>query len=79
LEKDGGKTDIVGYYSPSEFITQLYNWASVDPAGGAIESAKPHRRQEPQNSGQLSDEELERRHKLGLEKLRKTMRGEVAD
>lgn len=33
LEQGGGKTDIVGYYSPSEFITQLYNWAEVDPAG----------------------------------------------
>ena len=76
LEKGGGKTDIVGYYSPSEFITQLYNWAEVDPAGGAVESVKPHRRQEPQNSGQLSTEELAQRHKFELEKLRKIMRGE---
>jgi hypothetical protein len=76
LEKGGGKTDTVGYYSPSEFITQLYTWASVDPAGGAIESVKPQRRQEPQNSVQLSREQLEQRHKDALEKLRKTMRGE---
>jgi hypothetical protein len=75
LEKGGGKTDTVGYYSPSEFITQLYNWAEVDPAGGVVESVKPHRRQEPQNSGQISDEERERRHKIGLEKLTKAMRG----
>jgi hypothetical protein len=75
LEKGGGRTATVGYYSPSEFITQLYAWASVDPAGGAIESAKPQRRQEPQNSGQHSDEELARRHKVELEMLRKKMRG----
>jgi DNA segregation ATPase FtsK/SpoIIIE-like protein len=79
FEKGGGKTDIVGYYSPSEFITQLYNWASVDPAGGAIESVKPQRRQEPQNSSQLSREQLEQRHKEALEKLRKKMRCEAVD
>jgi len=76
LEKGGGKTDTVGYYSPSEFITQIYNWAEIDPAGGAVESVKPHRRQEPQNSVQLSREQLEQRHKDALEKLRKKMRGE---
>jgi hypothetical protein len=75
LEKGGGKTDIVGYYSPSEFITQLFNWAADDPEGGAIESVKPHRRQEPQNSGQLSKEQQRQQHKMELEKLRKTMRG----
>ena len=54
LEQGGGKTDTVSYYAPSEFITQLFNWAADDPAGGAIESVKPQRRQEPQNSSQLS-------------------------
>jgi hypothetical protein len=56
-------------------ITQLYSWASADPAEGAIESVKLQRRQEPQNSVQLSRERLEQRHNEASEQLEKKMRG----
>jgi len=34
LEKGGGKTDIVGYYSPSELIENLFDWSAVESEGG---------------------------------------------
>jgi hypothetical protein len=72
----GVEADIskVGFYTPKEFITQLFDWAADDPEGGAIERSQPRRRQAMPNAGQLSDEERSKRHKEELEKLRKAMK-----
>ena len=31
----------VGFYTPEEFVTQLYGWAADDPEGGLLEKGKP--------------------------------------
>jgi hypothetical protein len=36
-------TGTVGFYSPKEFIAQLFAWAADDPTGGAEERGKPRR------------------------------------
>ena len=64
----------VGFYTPQEFITQLFNWAADDPEGGAIERGQPQKRRDMQNSSQLSDEERRQRHKEELEKLTKALK-----
>ncbi len=73
----GAETDIskVGFYTPEEFKAQLFNWATDDPEGGAIERGQPAKRKGMSNSGQLSPEQQALRHKEELEKLTKAMRG----
>jgi hypothetical protein len=73
----GAEADIskVGFYTPEEFITQLFNWAADDPEGGAIERDQPVKRKDMTNSGQLSKEQQALRHKEELEKLTKAMKG----
>ncbi|HEV2436924.1 MAG TPA: type IV secretion system DNA-binding domain-containing protein [Verrucomicrobiae bacterium] len=72
----GANADVskVGFYTPQEFITQLFNWAADDPEGGAIQRGQPVKRKDMPNSSQLSDEERKQRHKDELEKLIKAMK-----
>jgi hypothetical protein len=64
----------VGFYSPSEFISLLFDWAAEDPEGGRVEQAKPRKQKIPLNSGNLSKAELEHRQELTLNNLRKALK-----
>jgi hypothetical protein len=72
----GADADIskVGFYIPEEFKAQLFNWASDDPEGGAIERGRPVKRMVLSDSGQLSPEQLALRYKEELEKLTKALK-----
>lgn len=63
----------VGFYSPEEFFTQLFDWAADDPEGGAIERGQPVKRKDMSNSGQLSVEDRTKRHKVELEQLKNAL------
>lgn len=42
LKRNGNKdASKVGFYTPTEFFTQLLDWAANDPEGGKIEKGKP--------------------------------------
>jgi hypothetical protein len=65
----------VGFYTPEEFKSLLFNWASDDPEGGAIERGQPVKRKDMPSSGHLTKEQQAQRHKEELEKLIKAMKG----
>src|SRR5581483_469713 len=64
----------VGFYTPAEFISKLFDWAAEDPAGGIAEKGKPRKRPIALNASQLSDEERRLREKEMLEALKRTMK-----
>lgn len=73
LGEAGGKTDMVGFYSPSEFITKLFDWAADDPKGGEVEKAKPKKQPIDFAAGKLSVSELEKNQQKMLERLKKVL------
>ena len=74
LEERGSSADTVGFYSPSEFNSQLFDWAADDPNGGEIEKAKPKKQPIDFNAGKLSKTELEINMQKMLEKLKNALK-----
>jgi hypothetical protein len=66
--------DRISFYLLEGFIPQLTDWAKADPEGGAIEAAKPQKRDI--SLGDLSAEERQIRERELLEALKKAMKGE---
>jgi hypothetical protein len=64
----------VGFYSPAQFISQLFNWATEDPAGGIAERAKPRKRNMPLDSGPLTEAERKLRQEEMLNNLRRVLK-----
>jgi hypothetical protein len=73
LEEGGGKMDTLGFYSPSEFISKLFDWAEDDPDGGEAEKAKPKKRPIDFAAGKLSASELDINQQKMLERLKKVL------
>lgn len=73
LEGSGANTNKVAFYSPSEFIAQLFDWAAADPAGGIQERGKPRKRSIDFSAGKLSESERRANEATMLEALRKTL------
>jgi len=64
----------VAFYSPEEFISKLHDWALNDPAGGATEKGKPHRRVIDLNAPGLTEAERKQREEDMLKSLTDLMR-----
>jgi hypothetical protein len=64
----------VGFYSPSEFISLLFDWAAEDPEGGIVEKGKPKKRNVALNAAQLTEGERKQREKEMLESLNRAMK-----
>jgi hypothetical protein len=64
----------VGFYSPAEFISQLFDWATEDPEGGRAERAKPRKRSMPLDSGTLTEAERKLRQEEMLNNLRRVLK-----
>jgi len=73
LGDGGGKADTVGFYSPSEFIAKLFDWAADDPKGGEAEKAKPKKQPIDFSAGKLSASELELNQQKMLERLKRVL------
>lgn len=65
----------VGFYSPEEFISKLYEWAADDPAGGIAERSKRSKQKIDLGGGPLSEPERRQREKEWLEQIRRRMKG----
>jgi hypothetical protein len=74
LEAGGVTVDSIGFYSPSEFITKLFDWAQDDPEGGEVEKAKPKKQPIDFTAGKLTADELELRQEKMLKKLRMALK-----
>ncbi len=71
LSDAGGQT--VGWYSPDEFISKLYDWAMADPAGAALEQGKPRKRKIALHPVPLTDGERRAREDEMLKALAQAM------
>jgi len=75
LAATGDNTEIVGFYSPDEFMSKLSDWALDDPEGGIEEMKNPHRNTSVDlKSGSLTEAELKRNEKMMLDELKQRMK-----
>lgn len=64
----------INFYSPEEFLSCLFEWASSDPAGGEIERAKPRKQDIDLGSSKMSESERQGRERSMLADLAATMK-----
>jgi len=64
----------VEFYSPTEFISKLHDWALDDPEGATLERGKPRKRQISFDAAPLSDAERRQLEKELLESLKQAMK-----
>lgn len=64
----------VGFYSPEEFISKLYDWATDDPQGGLTEKGKPKKRKISFDAANLTGAELKQREDDMLKALVEAMK-----
>lgn len=57
-----------------EFITQLFNWATDDPAGGTVERGKPRKQLISLDTSKHSQSESEQQKSVWLENIRRAMK-----
>ena len=73
LVASGDLADVVGFYTPSEFIQALCQWAAADPAGGTNERGKLRKQPIDLTAGPLSDAERKANEKRWLVNIAKKM------
>lgn len=75
LGATGEKAEMVGFYSPEEFMSKLSDWALDDPAGGIAEKKNPHKNPKLNlNSGPLTEAEQKQNEKILLESLKQKLK-----
>ena len=73
LAESGDMAEMVGFYSPSEFISRLHQWATADPEGGTTERGKLRKQPIDLATGPLSEMERKTNEKKWLANIAKRM------
>lgn len=68
------QTQLVGFYTPAEFILKLNDWALEEPADGKSGRGKPRKRKIALSVPTLSEEERSRREVEMLRQLAEAMK-----
>lgn len=74
LTEAGSPSAKVGFYSPEEFITKLYGWATDDPEGGDLERGKLRKKKIALDAGPISEAERQAKEKQMLKEIREAMK-----
>lgn len=79
LSETHGEVSKVGFYTPTQFIEQLNEWAEADPDGGSVERDKPKKRSKLSGSAELSEEERQQNEEIMLREIAERMKKKKPD